>query len=85
MSQELADRTIKLLDELPYRLKGNCPPHWWYIESNGMGYCVKDGCHAIKDFSKFLYWERIIDRIMKEKARAGGLVGKGKPRNGIRV
>jgi len=33
-----------------------CPPHRWYIEidskgRDGMGYCIKPGCKAVKDFS----------------------------------
>ena len=35
--------------------KGQCPPHWWIINSNEVGHCRF--CPAVKDFGALLRQE----------------------------
>ncbi len=35
---------------VPWNKRVKCPPHWWIIDSNNVGYCKF--CDAIKDFDK---------------------------------
>lgn len=57
-----------------------CPPHLWYIEvdgkhGDGMGHCIKHGCNAVKDFTRYGHTigsRQFYQEMLLLKSRKGG-------------
>jgi len=59
-------------------MKHKCPPHWWLIDSEGIGHCKY--CGAVKDFGKAIRRQQEEENKISSR---GGLKARGvlrKPR-----
>ena len=54
---------------VPWNKRGQCPPHWWIIDSYNVGHCKF--CPAVKDFAALHRKEskRVSERRLRGLAR----------------